>query len=360
MNIDPEFRAVLARHAARYPRMAPCDGVKLIYQATFGGGHLISDPDASLDRLKAELEQVEPTTAEPLAEDIGNGWVRVSLRALESGGYSPEMLNRDFVRSARSRTGTRGAFLERLEVLRGLTAQGAFGFSPQELEEYLKPYLAEGCPPVSHSPQYRAAYRPAYRVIGRRFSLPLLLAEVSARAGRGEGPLLVALDGRCAAGKTTLAGGLARQYGFPVVHMDHFFLRPEQRTPQRLAQPGGNVDHERFREEVLTPLQRGEAAAYRPFVCKSGRLGEPVTIPPAPAVLVEGSYACHPDLWSAYHVRAFLTVSPALQRERILAREGPEYAQVFYDKWIPLEERYFSALQVEERCDYSLEAPSFS
>ena len=45
-----EFREVLACHAARYPRMAPCDGVKLAYQATFGGGHLISDPAAKIGR----------------------------------------------------------------------------------------------------------------------------------------------------------------------------------------------------------------------------------------------------------------------------------------------------------------------
>ena len=217
-----EFREVLACHAARYPRMAPCDGVKLAYQATFGGGHLISDPAASLDRLKAELAQVEPDPAAPLAEDIGNGLVRISLRALAGGGDTPDGLNRAFVRSAQNQKGTRTELLERLEVLRSLTAQGSFGFSAQDLEEYLGSYLAAGCPPVSHSPEYRAAYRPAYRVIARRFSLPLCLAELSARAGRGEGPVLVALDGRCAAGKTTLAGRLAREYGFPVVHMDHF------------------------------------------------------------------------------------------------------------------------------------------
>ncbi len=352
-----EFREVLACHAARYPRMAPCDGVKLAYQATFGGGHLISDPAASLDRLKAELAQVEPDPAAPLAEDIGNGLVRISLRALAGGGDTPDGLNRAFVRSAQNQKGTRTELLERLEVLRSLTAQGSFGFSVQDLEEYLGPYQAAGCPPVSHSPQYRAAYRPAYRVIARRFSLPLCLAELSARAGRGEGPVLVALDGRCAAGKTTLAGRLAKEYGFPVVHMDHFFLRPEQRTPERLAQPGGNVDYERVQAEVLTPLRRGEGAVYRPFVCKTQRLAEPITIPPAPVVLVEGSYACHPHLWPSYDVRVFLTVSPALQRERLLMREGAEGVQVFYDKWIPLEERYCSALQVEDRCGYSLEAP---
>ena len=33
--------------------------------------------------------------------------------------------------------------------------------------------------------------------------------------------------------------------------MDDFFLRPEQRRPERFAEPGGNVDRERFAAEVL-------------------------------------------------------------------------------------------------------------
>ena len=41
--------------------------------------------------------------------------------------------------------------------------------------------------------------------------------------------------------------------------------------------------------------------------------------------------------------------------ERILAREGEEQARVFRERWIPLEERYFSAFLVEARCDYQLE-----
>lgn len=39
-------------------------------------------------------------------------------------------------------------------------------------------------------------------------------------------PLLIALDGRCAAGKTTLANRLAEQYGWGVIHLDDFFCSP--------------------------------------------------------------------------------------------------------------------------------------
>lgn len=55
-------------------------------------------------------------------------------------------------------------------------------------------------------------------------------------------PFLIAIDGRCAAGKTTFAEKLSSIMECSVIHMDHFFLRPEQRTKERLAQAGGNVD----------------------------------------------------------------------------------------------------------------------
>ena len=75
--------------------------------------------------------------------------------------------------------------------------------------------------------------------------------------------VIAAIDGRCGAGKSTLAAQLQAQLSCRVFHMDDFFLRPEQRTAARLAQPGENVDHERFLSEVLQPALRGEAVVYR-------------------------------------------------------------------------------------------------
>ena len=61
----------------------------------------------------------------------------------------------------------------------------------------------------------------------------------------------IAIDGGAASGKTTLAKVLSEKYHAPVIHMDDFFLRPEQRTPERFAEPGGNLDRERFLREVV-------------------------------------------------------------------------------------------------------------
>lgn len=351
--MDKALRETLRLHAGKYPAMEPQDAVKLIYQNEFGGGHLVADPAQSLERLRAEYAAVPRGPAAPLAEDIGNGMVRIMLGALDPGEYPLEALNRDFARSAALRRGSMDAFLKKLDVLRALTAEGVFGFSPAALEDYLGPYTASGCPAVSHSQAYRAAYHPAYRVVLRSACLPLLVREAQALS-KTRGRVIIALDGRCASGKTTLAARLGERYGWGVVHMDHFFLRPQQRTPERYAQPGGNVDHERFLKEVLLPLGRGERPVYRPFDCHTQTLLAPIPFDPGPVVLVEGSYACHPALWDQYDLRAFLTVDPAVQMGRIVRREGGDYAQVFREKWIPLEERYFSACQVERRCDYRL------
>lgn len=349
------LREALSAHAGRYPAMEPRDAVKLIYQNEFGGGHLIADPAQSLDRLRLEYKAVPHNPAAPLAEDIGSGMVRVMLAGLDPEEYPLEELNRDFVRSAAACQGHLDRFLEKLDVLRELARAGTFGFSLRELGDYLGPYTASGCPAVSHSGAYRAAYQPAYRVVARSRCLPLLVEEARALSAR-QGRVIIALDGRCASGKTSLAAKLEERCGWSVVHMDHFFLRPEQRNPGRYAQPGGNVDHERFLEEVLLPLRRGERPVYRPFDCHTQTLLDPIPFDPGPVVLVEGSYACHPALWESYDIHAFFTIAPDRQMERVTAREGENYARVFREKWIPLEENYFSACGVEGRCQYRLEA----
>ncbi len=177
-----------------------------------------------------------------------------------------------------------------------------------------------------------------------------LLEELKGRMG-ARAPLLAAIDGRCAAGKTSLAAEVSALTGWGVVHMDDFFLRPEQRTPRRLAQSGGNVDWERLLSQVLRPLGRGEGCSFRPYDCHTQALKAPVTVEPGPVVLVEGSYSCHPELWDCYDLRIFLTANPEEQLRRIRARSGPEALEAFRTRWIPMEEQYFRAFDIQERCD---------
>lgn len=167
-------------------------------------------------------------------------------------------------------------------------------------------------------------------------------------------PFLIAIDGRCAAGKTTLAAGLQEETGCSVIHMDHFFLRPWQRTIQRMQEPGGNVDYERFREEVMLPLSRGRRFGYRAYDCGRMELSSEIRVEPGEIAVVEGSYSCHPTLWDFYDLRVFADVESDVQLQRIRHRNGEEALLQFRERWIPLEERYFTAFGIRERCDLIL------
>ena len=373
------LKNILKTHAGRYPEARPRDAVKLIYQNEFGGGHLIRDSAASFAALSQEYQEYNANkyTRDNIKnikfEEIGNGVVRVYLSGIAKNitdesdrpdAYTLEKLNQDFIQSAKIHTGTRENFLRKLEILRELTGENIFHFHLSELDEYLTRYAAAGYPAVSHSDIYRAAYHPAYRIIDRKISLPLFIRQIwdlenKSKKNKSQSVILIAIDGCCASGKTTLAEKLSGYYGWSVVHLDDFFLRPSQRTPERYEEPGGNLDRERVLKEILIPLKSRElyqnpAISYRPFDCHAMRLKDPVLLKLSHVILIEGSYACHPALYDFYNLRVFLTIDQETQKTRIKRRNDPETAENFFNRWIPLEERYFSAFSIPKQCDYAI------
>ncbi len=170
-----------------------------------------------------------------------------------------------------------------------------------------------------------------------------------------EGNHTIAIDGRCAAGKSTLAGHLAELLGAGVVHMDDFYLPTRMRTQERLAEPGGNVYYERFQEEVLPYLNQGKHFGYRRFDCSIMDLGEMRQVEGSRFTIVEGAYSCHPRLRDYMSLRVFMDVDAEVQIERIRKRNGEERLEAFRQKWIPMEEAYFAAYKVREKADIILQ-----
>jgi uridine kinase len=157
--------------------------------------------------------------------------------------------------------------------------------------------------------------------------------------------VIVAIDGKCTSGKTTLASKLAEIYDCNVFHMDDFFLRTEQRTPDRFAEVGGNVDYERFQEEVLLPLKSGKAFSYCAFDCSTFTLAAPVAVAPKRLNIIEGTYSHHPYFGNPYDLKILLTVDEETQRKRILERPAFLHKR-FFEEWIPMENRYFDGFAI--------------
>lgn len=170
--------------------------------------------------------------------------------------------------------------------------------------------------------------------------------------------VIVAIDGRCGSGKTTLSALLALEFDCNIFHMDDFFLPADMRTTERLSVPGGNVHHERFLAEVLLPIRDRKPVCYRPFICSAMGFGEMKCFQRKKLNIVEGSYSLHPSLREAYDLKIFLTLDHKTQEERILKRSGAAKLKDFINLWIPLEELYFREQAVERCCDIVVDTGS--
>ena len=342
---------LLREHFDLHPDMQVQDAVKFLYQSHLGGGHLIADEADCLARLRTEWTLVKGNPSAPLTTPLGNNLYRLHLNQCKAIGLSSHTVNRLFCLTAQGMQPNPQQFAQSLEEL------GKLPFPREMVAVFLAEYRAQGCPMLSHSHTYRQAYSPAYRIVSAQYvKLLPLLAAIDRRMERYE-QVQMGIDGPCASGKSTLGQLLSTIYQAPLVAMDDFFLRPEQRTPQRLAKPGGNVDYERFADEVLTPLQRGEQASYRPWQCRQSAFGPEVVLPPSPLTIVEGSYSLHPALRSGYHLRVWLQAPWPTRLQRLREREGRGSVDDFLQRWIPLEEEYFSTCQVKQCCHVVLTSP---
>ncbi len=178
-----------------------------------------------------------------------------------------------------------------------------------------------------------------------------ILQTIMARLEQGPAPFLVAIDGRCSSGKSTLAAFLGEKLSAPVLHIDDFYLPFSRRSALRMECVGGHIDWQRFSHEVLTPIAQGKEILYRPYRPHHDFWEESQKIAPHSIYIVEGSYSQLPELVGFYHYKIFLTVSSAIQQERLLKREGAEKTSLFLSRWIPAEEKYFAACEVRAHAD---------
>ena len=99
--------------------------------------------------------------------------------------------------------------------------------------------------------QCRERFKPAVDAIN----------EIIKQEDNTDRPILVAIDGRCGSGKTTLGEYLKGQFDCNLFHMDDFFLRMEQRTLDRMKD---------FMKLCLYRFKRRNLCAISPFPAKSG------------------------------------------------------------------------------------------
>ncbi len=168
-----------------------------------------------------------------------------------------------------------------------------------------------------------------------------------------KGRLLLAIDGRCGCGKSSLAAALAEVLEANVFHVDDFYLPFAAREPDWPERIAGNIDLARLRRELLEPLRAGQDLIYRPYDAHADRWKPECRVPFRAFSILEGSYCLHPSLADCYDFSLFVTAGAAVQERRLRAREGDRFS-AFAERWIPMEERYFARCDLPARADLIL------
>lgn len=336
-------------HLAAHPTMTAQDMVKLIFQAHCGCGHLLGNEDDVVAMIEREESALTPNATEPLTEPLGDRYCRLNLRRAMAEGLKPLWIARMMQLSAKptSDSADRKSAFEEIVAF----SKTEVGFKLAELHTIARRLVDDPTWLPGHSEAYRAAYAPAYRVISR--DLERLLPILSAVAGKlsSKPQVLLCLDGPCGSGKTTIARQLVQITGAACVSMDDFYTPHPQKTPERLAQPGGNADIKRLLSEFLLPWRKHGSGSYRPYLCAEDRFGEPILVPNQPLTILEGSYSLHPSIAALADIRVFLMIDEAEQIERLLGREGADGLVSFQQRWIPLERAYHAAFSLpDEQC----------
>lgn len=154
-----------------HPAMQPQDVLKLCYQAAHGAEHLLADPARAREYFDREFAAVPPDASIPLAEDISRDITRISLGAWKAAALPPDWLFRMFVRTANAPV-NHVSMADCLAEAASICAPAMPGW-----DDALSAWQREGMPAVHHSEAYRAAERPAYRIVRRsyRVLLPILM-----------------------------------------------------------------------------------------------------------------------------------------------------------------------------------------
>ena len=153
-----------------YPESRLLDIYKSCFQDYLGAEHLVSDKE----RVKAYLDQeLETTTLDELMPwyyepcGIDSNYYRVSIRTIKENIISEDLLLDAFVRSANSvERPSVESWRDRWHVIIGTIDQMQLNLPHYEVDKhFIDSILSVGKYAISHSPEYREAYRPHYRIV---------------------------------------------------------------------------------------------------------------------------------------------------------------------------------------------------
>ena len=165
-----DIQTFVQKQMETYPKSRLLDIYKSCFQDYMGAEHLVSDRQ----RVKAYLdEELQSTSLDSLMTwlyepcGVDGRYVRVSIRAIKEGLIKEDMLLDAFIRSANtSERPSVESWHDRWHVIIGTIEQMQLQLPNYDKDkQFIESILSAGKYAISHSPEYREAYHPHYRIV---------------------------------------------------------------------------------------------------------------------------------------------------------------------------------------------------
>ena len=168
-----DIEGFVNRQLQSYPKSRLLDIYKSCFQDYMGAEHLVSDRKSVKAYLDEELnttslDELMPWYYEPCG--IESCYYRVSIRAIKEGIITEDQLLDAFISSANSETRPSvESWSDRWHMIIGTIDQMKLDLPDfQEDKQFIDSVLSVGKYAISHSPDYRNAYHPHYRIVEKR------------------------------------------------------------------------------------------------------------------------------------------------------------------------------------------------
>lgn len=167
-----DIEGFVHRQLQTYPQSRLLDLYKSCFQDYMGAEHLVSDRQGVKAYLDEELNtttlnDLMPWNYEPCG--IDSNYYRVSIRTIKENVISENMLLDAFIRSANTpKRLSVEEWSKQWHVIIGTIDKMQLGLPYyQQDKAFIDSILSVGRYAISHSPEYREAYHPHYRIVER-------------------------------------------------------------------------------------------------------------------------------------------------------------------------------------------------
>lgn len=165
------IESLIKNQFAKYPKMEARDLYKFLHQAAMGSEHAVKDTTAVKVWMKNEIAGLDTTLINDLAEPLSpdGNLVRINLRPYLKSGENPDDLLRAFISTANNHHGSKDTLVKYLNTVKELIKRKDIAVDETIFAALVNELEKSGYPAIHHSTVYEKTYKPAYRVVSKKY-----------------------------------------------------------------------------------------------------------------------------------------------------------------------------------------------